>query len=195
MKIICADRVSVRLSYDANCKWHMPIYAKICRAEQKYMPFLGKNPKHRNIQMMQHCTPDYFSGKRARWWFWNYDSSLFYVLKLLYFRLHVSNCLLNNLRSLLIFPGWLGTISLPSSHLTLKIIPFFVFRARLETILTNSGKGVRWHTSAASRFYKFIDESYIEVNQIWKLPRRVFKATNIVKNFGQKLVEVISWPL
>ena len=25
IKIICADRVSVELSYDANIKWHMPI--------------------------------------------------------------------------------------------------------------------------------------------------------------------------
>ena len=35
MKIICADRVSVGLSYDANVKWHMPIWGKICHAEQK----------------------------------------------------------------------------------------------------------------------------------------------------------------
>ena len=41
MKIICANTVSVELSYDANLKWHMPICAEICRAEQKYMPFFG----------------------------------------------------------------------------------------------------------------------------------------------------------
>ena len=50
--------VSVRPSYDANFKWHMPICVERCRAEQKYMPFFGtvtkrafrkKNPKHRNI--------------------------------------------------------------------------------------------------------------------------------------------------
>ena len=41
MKIICADTASVGLSYDAYLKWHMPICAEICRAEQKYMPFFG----------------------------------------------------------------------------------------------------------------------------------------------------------
>ena len=58
MKIICADRVSVGLSYDANLKWHMPICVERYRVEQKYMPFFGtvterafrkKNPKQRNI--------------------------------------------------------------------------------------------------------------------------------------------------
>ena len=44
MKIICTDRVSVGLSYDTNLKWHMPIFGEICRAEQKYMPFLGPSP-------------------------------------------------------------------------------------------------------------------------------------------------------
>ena len=57
-KIIVADRLSVRLSYDAHFKWHMPICVERCRAEQKYMPLFGtvterafrkKNPKHRNI--------------------------------------------------------------------------------------------------------------------------------------------------
>ena len=41
MKLICADRVSVGLSYDANFKWHMPICVERSRAEQKYMPFFG----------------------------------------------------------------------------------------------------------------------------------------------------------
>ena len=36
--------MSAGLSYDAYLKWHMPIYAEICRAEQKYMPFLGPSP-------------------------------------------------------------------------------------------------------------------------------------------------------
>ena len=58
IKIICADRVSVGLSYDANLKWHMPICLERFRAKQKYMPFFGtvterafrkKIPKHRNI--------------------------------------------------------------------------------------------------------------------------------------------------
>ena len=58
IKIIWADTVSVGLSYGAIFKWHMPLCEKICRAEQKYMPFFGtvterdfrkKNPKHRNI--------------------------------------------------------------------------------------------------------------------------------------------------
>ena len=41
MKIKCADRVSVGLSYDANFKWHTPICVERCRAQQKYMPFFG----------------------------------------------------------------------------------------------------------------------------------------------------------
>ena len=43
MKIICADRVSVGLSYDANFKWHMPICVERCRAEQKYMLFWDRH--------------------------------------------------------------------------------------------------------------------------------------------------------
>ena len=38
---ICADTLSVRLPYDVNLKLHLSICAEICRAEQKYMPFLG----------------------------------------------------------------------------------------------------------------------------------------------------------
>ena len=51
IKIICADRLPLGLSYDANFKWHMPIRGEICRVEQKSMPFFSekKNPKHRNI--------------------------------------------------------------------------------------------------------------------------------------------------
>ena len=58
MKMICTDRVSVRLCYDNNFKWHMPICVERCRAEQKYMPCFGtvierafqkKIPNHRNI--------------------------------------------------------------------------------------------------------------------------------------------------
>ena len=74
MKIICEDTVSVGLSYDAYSKWHMPICAEICRAEQKYMPFFGtvtergfrkKNPKHRNIyKTLQCCALDFFFRKR-----------------------------------------------------------------------------------------------------------------------------------
>ena len=41
MKIIWADRVPVGLSYGASFNWHMPICRKICRGEQKYMPFFG----------------------------------------------------------------------------------------------------------------------------------------------------------
>ena len=77
MKIICADRVSVGLSSDANFKWHMPICVEGCRAEQKYMSFFGtvterafrkKNSKpQEHIQMMQRCALDFFSAKRARW--------------------------------------------------------------------------------------------------------------------------------
>ena len=58
MKIICADRVSVELSYDANFKWHMPVFVERCRTEQKYMPFFEtvtkrafrkKNPKRGTV--------------------------------------------------------------------------------------------------------------------------------------------------
>ena len=51
-------------------KWHMPICAEICRAEQKYMPFFGtiterdfreKIPNHGNIhKMIQRCALDFF---------------------------------------------------------------------------------------------------------------------------------------
>ena len=76
MKIICADRVSVGLSYDANFKWHMPICVERYSAEQKYMPFFGtvterafrkNNSKaQEHIQMMQRCALDFFPAKRAR---------------------------------------------------------------------------------------------------------------------------------
>ena len=36
IKIICEDRVSVGLSYDANFKWHMPICVERYRSEHKY---------------------------------------------------------------------------------------------------------------------------------------------------------------
>ena len=70
LKIICADTVSVGLSYGANFKRHMPLYEDICRAEQNYMPFFGtiterafrkKIPKHGNIyKLMQCCALDFF---------------------------------------------------------------------------------------------------------------------------------------
>ena len=60
MKITCPYRAAVGFSYDANLKWHMPICAEICRAEQKYMP------AHEHIQMIQRCASDFFFGKRAR---------------------------------------------------------------------------------------------------------------------------------
>ena len=41
MKLICADRMSVGLSYDANFKWHMPRCVVRYHAEQKYIPFFG----------------------------------------------------------------------------------------------------------------------------------------------------------
>ena len=75
MRIICADRVSVGLSYDTNFKWHMPICVERCRAEQKYMPFFGtvterafrkkKSKAQEHIQMMQRYALG-FSAKRAR---------------------------------------------------------------------------------------------------------------------------------
>ena len=76
IKTISASRVSAGLSYDANFKWHMPIWEEICRAEQKYMPFFwdrhracfpGKKPKHGNIyKLMPRYALDFFSGKHAR---------------------------------------------------------------------------------------------------------------------------------
>ena len=47
--------MSVELYYGANFKWHMPIWEEICRAEQKYMPFLGP-------------WPSVFSGKKSKAW-------------------------------------------------------------------------------------------------------------------------------
>ena len=51
------DRVSVRLSYDANFKWHMPICVEDTVLNKNICHFLGsspsalsgKNPNHRNI--------------------------------------------------------------------------------------------------------------------------------------------------
>ena len=69
MECICADRVSVGLSYDANFEWHMPIFVDRYSAEQKYMPFFGpslsalsgKNPKpQEHIQMIQRYALDFF---------------------------------------------------------------------------------------------------------------------------------------
>ena len=63
-KIICADRVTVGLSYDAYFKWHIPIWGEICRAEQKYMPVLGpssraipekKSKAHKHIIIYKWC--------------------------------------------------------------------------------------------------------------------------------------------
>ena len=75
MKIICADIVSVRLSYYSNFKWHMQICVVRCRAEQKYMPIFGtvterdfrkkKSKAQKHIQMMQRCALDLLSAKRA----------------------------------------------------------------------------------------------------------------------------------
>ena len=74
MEIICADRVSVGLSYYANSKWSMPICVERCRTEQKYIPFFGtvterafrkKIPKHGNIYEVMQCS-GFFSAKRAR---------------------------------------------------------------------------------------------------------------------------------
>ena len=41
MKILCGNRVSVRLYCDVNFKWHMPMCAEICRAEQKICAIFG----------------------------------------------------------------------------------------------------------------------------------------------------------
>ena len=69
--------------YDAYFKWHMPIWRKICRAEQRYIIYvvfvtvernIWKNPKHSNIcKLMQCCAPDFFPkhalGDGPAFWF------------------------------------------------------------------------------------------------------------------------------
>ena len=70
MKLICAVKVSVVVSYDANFKWHMPVFVERCRTEQKYMPFFEtvtkrafrkkKSKAQEHIQMMQRCALDFF---------------------------------------------------------------------------------------------------------------------------------------
>ena len=55
IKIICADRLPLGLSYDANFKWHMPIRGEICRVEQKSMPFFSEKKK---IQSTETYTND-----------------------------------------------------------------------------------------------------------------------------------------
>ena len=75
MKLMCADKVSVGVSYDANFKWHMPVFVERYRMEQKYMPFFDtvtkrafrkKSKAQEHIQMMQRCAVDFFSAKCAR---------------------------------------------------------------------------------------------------------------------------------
>ena len=73
MKILCGNRVSVRLYCDVNFKWHMPICAEICRAEQKICAIFGtervfrkKIPKQENIyKMLQRYAPDFFRKTRS----------------------------------------------------------------------------------------------------------------------------------
>ena len=78
MKIICADRVPVELSYDANFKWHMPILLERCRAEQNICHFSGPSPSAlcgKKFQTTGTYTNDatlhsgFFPAKRARWRF------------------------------------------------------------------------------------------------------------------------------
>ena len=72
MKIVCADRVSVGLSYHANFKWHMPICVKGYRAEQKCIPFFGTVTEREKFQSTGTYTNDatlrsgFFSAKCAR---------------------------------------------------------------------------------------------------------------------------------
>ena len=47
---MCVYTVSVRLSYDVNFNWHIPICVELCRAEQKYMPFLGPSPSALSVK-------------------------------------------------------------------------------------------------------------------------------------------------
>ena len=81
MKTICADRMSVGLSDDANFKWHMPICVDAV-LNKNTIYLLGiyyfwdrhrprfpekKIPKHWNIyKSSQCCTLDFFSAKHAR---------------------------------------------------------------------------------------------------------------------------------
>ena len=73
-RVVCADRVSVGISFDANLKWNIPICVERYRAEQKYMPFLGplpsalsgkKSEAQEHRQMMQRYVLDFFPAKRA----------------------------------------------------------------------------------------------------------------------------------
>ena len=67
MKIICADTVSVGLSYDTYFKWHMPIWGEICRAEEKYMPFFGTITE-RDFRKKIHSTETYTNWFNAALW-------------------------------------------------------------------------------------------------------------------------------
>ena len=71
MKLICADRVSVGLSYDANFKWHKPICVGKCR---EIMPFFGtvtdlafrkKVPKHKNVYNDAKLSSGFFCETRS----------------------------------------------------------------------------------------------------------------------------------
>ena len=67
IKILCVYTVSVRLSYDVNFNWHMPICAEICRAEQKYMPFFGTITE-RDFRKKIHSTETYTNWFNAALW-------------------------------------------------------------------------------------------------------------------------------
>ena len=62
MKLICADRVSVGLSYDANFKWHMPTCVERYRVEKKYMPIFGTSPSALSGKKFQNM------GTYTNWW-------------------------------------------------------------------------------------------------------------------------------
>ena len=73
---ICVDRVPVRLSYDFNFKWHMLIRGEICRAEQKYMLFFGtvtERDFRKKIQSTETYTND--ATLRSGIFFWKTRSA------------------------------------------------------------------------------------------------------------------------
>ena len=65
--------MSVGLSSDVNFKWNMPICAEICRAEEKYIPFLGPSPSAISGKKIQ-CTETYTNDATLRSGFFPQDA-------------------------------------------------------------------------------------------------------------------------
>ena len=52
-----------------NFKWHMPLCAELCRAEQKYMPFFGPSPSVLSGKKFQNMETYTKSCNAALWIF------------------------------------------------------------------------------------------------------------------------------